>query len=113
MGEFAQFALVPEQGSVPAIGQLDGDMQQRIRQMAARLDVRDGAAVMGFGAKAQKEMNAFTSIALAQMLREDVAPLGGVMQTLSEQIRACSFTGQAKGLLLPFAGQQENYGSFF
>ncbi|MCI6374681.1 MAG: toxic anion resistance protein, partial [Clostridiales bacterium] len=99
MGEFAQFALAPEQGAVPRIEQLDGDMQQRIREMAARLDVRDNAAVMGFGAKAQKEMNAFTSIALAQMLREDVAPLGSVMQTLAEQIRGCSFTAQAKGLL--------------
>ena len=99
MGEFAQFALAPEQGAVPRMEQLDGDMQQRIREMAARLDVRDGAAVMGFGAKAQKEMNAFTSIALAQMLREDVAPLGSVMQTLAEQIRGCSFTAQARGLL--------------
>lgn len=98
MGEFEQFALVPEQGVVPELGQLDGAMQQRIREMAARLDVRDNAAVMGFGAKAQKEMNAFTSIALAQMLREDVSPLGSVMQTLAEQIRGCSFTSQAKGL---------------
>ena len=99
MGEFSQFALVPEQGAVPQMEQLDAQMQARIREMAARLDVRDGAAVMGFGAKAQKEMNAFTSIALSQMLREDVKPLSGVMQTLAEQIRACSFTAQAKGLL--------------
>ena len=103
MGEFAQFALVPEQGAVPSMEQLDGDMQQRIRAMAARLDVRDNAAVMGFGAKAQKEMNAFTSIALSQMLREDV-PLGSVMQTLAEQIRGCSFTAQAKGLLRRMLG---------
>ena len=88
MGEFSQFALVPEQGAVPQMEQLDAQMQSRIRDMAARIDVRDSAAVMGFGAKAQKEMNAFTSIALAQMLREDVKPLSGVMQTLAEQIRA-------------------------
>ena len=99
MGEFAQFALVPEQGAVPRLEQLDGEMQERIRRMAARLDIRDNAAVMGFGAKAQKEMNAFTSVALAQMLREDVSPLGGVMQTLADQIRGCSFSSQAKGLL--------------
>ena len=43
MSEFASFALVPEQGVVPELTQLDEDMQQRIRQMAARLDVRDGA----------------------------------------------------------------------
>lgn len=98
MGEFSQFALVPEQGVVPEMAQLGSDMQQRIRALAARIDVRDHAAVMGFGAKAQKDMNAFTSIALEQMLREDVKPLSGVMQTLSEQIRACSFTAQAKGL---------------
>ena len=99
MGEFSQFALVPEQGAVPQMDQLDSGMQQRIAQLAGRLNVRDNAAVMGFGAKAQKEMNAFTSIALAQMLREDVAPLSGLMQTLSEQIRACSFPSQATGFL--------------
>lgn len=99
MGEFAGFALVPEQGATPRMDQLDTDMQQRIAQLAARLNVRDAAAVMGFGAKAQKEMNAFSSIALEQMLGGNVQPLDGVMQTLAEQIRACSFGAQAKGLL--------------
>lgn len=99
MGEFSQFALVPEQGVVPQMEQLDEGMQARIAQMAARLNIRDNAAVMAFGAKAQKDMNAFTSIALTQMLREDVTPLAGVMQTLTDQIRACSFTAQAKGFL--------------
>lgn len=104
MGEFSQFALVPEQGATPEMGQLDAEMQSRIREMAARLDVSDTAAVMGFGAKAQKNMNAFSSIALTQMLREDVKPLGSVMQTLSEQIRACSFGEQAKGFLQKMFG---------
>lgn len=63
MGEFAQFALVPEQGAVPEMAQLDAAMQQRIRDMAARLDVHDGAQVAGFGARAQKEMGAFSDIA--------------------------------------------------
>ena len=99
MGAFENFALVPEQGIVPAMEQLNGDMQARIRQLAARLNVRDAAAVMGFGAKAQKEMNTFSSIALEQMLSRDIEPLDGVMQTLAEQIRACSFTQEAKGLL--------------
>ena len=99
MGEFSQFALIPEQGVVPQIEQLDEQMRGRIAEMAGRLNIRDHAAVMGFGAKAQKDMNAFTSIALDRMLREDVKPLSGVMQTLSEQIRACSFTAQAQGLL--------------
>lgn len=104
MGEFSQFALVPEQGVTPEIGQLDGEMQARIREMASRLNVRDAAAVMGFGAKAQKNMNAFSSIALAQMLREDVKPLGGVMETLAEQIRSCSFGEQARGFLRQMFG---------
>ena len=33
-----------------------------------------------------------------QMLRQDIQPLESVMQTLAEQIKACSFTAQAKGL---------------
>ena len=55
MGEFSSFALVPEQGVVPEISQLPGDMRARIGAMAARLDLRDAAAVQGFGARAKKE----------------------------------------------------------
>ena len=98
MGEFSGFALVPEQGAIPQKHQLDPDMQRRIEAMAARVDIRDNAAVMGFGARAQKEMGAFSDIALQQMLRQDIKPLESVMQTLAEQIKACSFTAQAKGL---------------
>ena len=68
MGEFSAFALKPEQGAVPRMDQLDGEMRQRIEMLAARLDIRDSAAVMGFGVKAQKNMDAFSSIALNRML---------------------------------------------
>ena len=98
MGEFSGFALVPEQGAIPQKHQLDPDMQRRIEAMAARVDIRDNAAVMGFGARAQKEMGTFSDIALEQMLRQDIKPLESVMQTLAEQIKSCSFTAQAKGL---------------
>lgn len=98
MGEFSEFALVPEQGATPQKNQLDPEMQRRIEAMAARIDLSDNAAVMGFGARAQKEMGAFSDIALQQMLRQDIKPLESVMQTLAEQIRSCSFTAQAKGL---------------
>ena len=97
-GEFSGFALVPEQGAIPQKHQLDPDMQRRIEAMAARVDIRDNAAVMGFGARAQKEMGTFSDIALEQMLRQDIKPLESVMQTLAEQIQSCSFTAQAKGL---------------
>ena len=86
MGEFSGFALVPEQGAIPQKHQLDPDMQRRIEAMAARVDIRDNAAVMGFGARAQKEMGTFSDIALEQMLRQDIKPLESVMQTLAEQI---------------------------
>ena len=99
MGAFEQFALVPEQGALPRKEQLSPEMQRQIEQLAARLDARDNAAVMGFGAKAQKEMNAFSDIALNQMIEKDIEPLDGIMKTLSEQIRACSFASRAKGLL--------------
>ncbi len=98
MGEFAQFALVPEQGVVPEMAQLGEEMRARIEATAARLDVRDGAAVLGFGARAQKEMAAFSDVALAQMLRRDTGDLTGVTHTLAEQIRSCSFAAEAKGL---------------
>ena len=99
MGAFENFALVPEQGVTPTKEQLPSDMRAQIEALAARLNLRDNAAVMGFGAKAQKEMNTFSDIALQQMLREDVAPLSSTMKTLAEQIRACSFGTQARGLL--------------
>ena len=99
MGAFENFALVPEQGAMPTKQQLPADMCAQIEALAARLDVKDNAAVMGFGAKAQKEMNTFSDIALRQMLREDVTPLSSTMKTLAEQIRACSFGAQTRGLL--------------
>lgn len=99
MGEFSMFALLPEQGEIPRMDQLDEQMQQRIRALAARMNVRDNAAVMGFGAKAQKNMDAFTSIALNQMLSKDIEPLDSVMKMLADQIRACSFSAEAKGFL--------------
>ncbi|MBQ8618253.1 MAG: toxic anion resistance protein [Clostridia bacterium] len=104
MGEFSQFALVPEQGVVPEMAQLDSAMQSRIREMAGRLNVRDGAQVAGFGARAQKEMGAFSDIALAQMLQKDTGNLSGTMKTLAEQITACSFTAQAKGFFRKMFG---------
>ena len=105
MGAFENFALVPEQGVTPAMEQLGGEMQEKIRLLAARLDVRDAAAVMGFGAKAQKEMNTFSSIALDQMLSRDIEPLDSVMKALAEQIRACSFAQEAKGFLARMMGK--------
>lgn len=99
MNDFSAFALLPEQGAVPRMEQLDAEMQQRIRALAARMNIRDSAAVMGFGAKAQKNMDAFTTIALERMLSHDIEPLDSVMQTLAQQIRTCSFTAEAKGLL--------------
>lgn len=110
MGEFSQFALKPEQGAVPVMEQLDAEMQQRIRMLAARLDVRDSAAVMGFGAKAQKNMDAFSSIALDQMLSGDVKPLESVMHTLAEQIQSCSFSSEARGFFRRMLGGASSLG---
>ena len=93
MGEFSDFALVPEQGVVPQMAQLGDEMQQRIAEMASRLNVRDGAAVMGFGARAQKEMGLFSDMALARMLERDDAPLGEVRaayERAEPRISACA-----------------------
>ena len=104
MGEFSQFALVPEQGVVPEMTQLDDAMQQRIRDLAAQLDVHDSAAVMGFGARAQKEMGTFSDMALGQMLTRDMGELSGTMKMLAGQISACSFGAQTKGLFRKIFG---------
>ena len=104
MGEFSQFALTPEQGIVPELAQLDGAMQQRIREMAARLNVHDGAAVMGFGARAQKEMNTFADVALARMLSKDIGALDSVTKELASQIRSCSLAAEAKGFFRKMFG---------
>ena len=104
MGEFAQFALVPEQGAVPNMAQLDDEMQSRIRAMAARLNVHDGAQVAGFGARAQKEMGAFSDIALSRMLARDMSDLSLAMKTLSEQVSSCSFGARAKGIFRKMFG---------
>ena len=104
MGEFSAFALVPEQGVVPEMSRLGADMRGRIEQMAARIDIDDHAAVLGFGAKAQKEMTAFTDVALARMLEDDIEPLGDALTRLAESIRKCSFAQEAKGLFARLLG---------
>ena len=105
MGEFSDFALVPEQGAVPKMAQLDAGMQRRIAGMAAKLDVHSGAAVLGFGARAQKEMGLFSDMALARMLERDDEPLGNVMDELAKSIRSCSFAAEAKGFFRRLTGK--------
>ena len=105
MGEFSDFALVPEQGVVPRMEQLDADMQRRIADMAAQLDVRDGAAVLGFGARAQKAMGLFADMALNRMMDGEGEPLDDVLKSLSESIRSCSFAAEAKGFFRRMMGK--------
>ena len=105
MGGFESYALVPEQGAVPQMAQLDAAMQQRIAGMASRLNVHDGAAVMGFGARAQKEMGLFADMALARMLERDNAPLTDVMAELAAAIRGCSFAKEAQGFFRRMLGK--------
>ena len=110
MGEFSDFALVPEQGVVPQMDQLDGAMQSRIRELAARIDPGDSAAVLGFGARAQKEMGAFSDIALSRMLSRDVQPLSGALSEMAQQIRSCCLPAQTKGLLRRMLGKAASLG---
>ena len=98
MGEFEQFALIPEQGTEPVKSQLDAGMQSRIEQGASRFNLADSAAILGFGARTQQEMTRFTDVALKQMLSTDIEPLDGLMKTLAEQIKSVSFEKEAKGL---------------
>ena len=105
MGEFSDFALIPEQGVVPTMQQLGDEMQRRIEKLAAGIDVRDSAAVLGYGARAQKEMGAFSDIALARMLRKDIEPLSTTMSELASQIRSCSFGEQTKGFFSRMLGK--------
>ena len=104
MSAFSNFALIPEQGALPEMAQLPEDMQEKIRTTARRLRAEDPAAVAAFGAKAQKDMSAFSEIALRQMLSQDIGPLDGLMKTMGEQIRSCSFKAQAQGLLRRMMG---------
>ena len=105
MAGFEAYALVPEQGVVPKIEQLDSEMRQRICGLAARIDLADAAQVSGFGARAQKEMGTFSDLALHQMLSRDVDPLSTMMQELRAQIQACSFASEAKGVFARMLGR--------
>ena len=104
MGAFSDFALIPEQGALPEMEQLPGELQEAIRKTAARLRVSDASSVAAFGARAQKEMSTFSEIALRQMMSNDIKPLDGLMKTLAEQIRSCSFKAEAKGFLRRITG---------
>lgn len=105
MGEFSDFALVPEQGVVPAMDQLGPQMRARIELLASKLNVKDGAAVQGFGARAQQEMGTFSDIALSRVLARDMQPLSGAIEALAQQIRTCSFASEAKDLFSRMLGK--------
>lgn len=104
MGEFSDFAMIPEQGAEPVKEQLAPDMQKRIEMAASGFNISDSAGIMGFGAKTQKELSRFSDIALKQMLSTDIEPLDGLMKTLAEQIRSCSFQREAKGFFKKILG---------
>lgn len=104
MGEFSQFALIPEQGVEPQKQQLDPEMQRRVETAAASLNIDDSVAVMAFGARIQKEMGTFTDLALKQMMQEDIKPLDNVMKSLAEQIRSVAFAPQTKGFFKKLFG---------
>ena len=116
MGEFSEFALVPEQGAEPVKEQLDHEMQSRIEQTAARFDLNSSSNILGYGAKIQQELTRFTDVALKQMTNSEIEPLDGLMKTLGDQIRGLSFEKEAKGLFrkllktqTPLSELLENY----
>lgn len=104
MGAFSNYALIPEQGVLPEMEQLPEEMRETIRKTAARLRVVDSSAIAAFGARAQKEMGAFSEIALRQMMSEDIKPLDGLMKSMADEIRSCSFKAQAKSFLRRVTG---------
>lgn len=63
------------------------------------LDVRDASDVMAYGAKAQREIDTFTSIALARMLETDLSPMERTIELFIARVRDCDVTRIGKGLL--------------
>lgn len=68
------------------------------------LDIRDVSDVMAYGAKAQREINTFTSLALARMMETDVSPMEKTLESFIARVRDCDVTRIGKSFLAKLFG---------
>lgn len=63
------------------------------------LNIRDASDVMAYGAKAQRDIDTFTSLALSRMLETDLSPMERTLELFIARVRECDVTRIGKGLL--------------
>lgn len=68
------------------------------------LNIRDASDVMAYGAKAQRDIDTFTSLALARMLETDLAPMERTLELFIARVRDCDVTRIGKGVLSKLFG---------
>lgn len=68
------------------------------------LDIRDASDVMAYGAKAQREIDTFTSLALSRMMETDLAPMEKTLETFIARVRDCDVTRIGKGFFSKLFG---------
>lgn len=79
--------------------EIDPAIMARARAQAQKISVDDSSSIMAYGAKSQKEMDTFTSIALARMLETNLSPMERTVQLFIARIRDCDVSRIGKGLL--------------
>lgn len=73
-------------------------------ELVRTLDIRDASDVMAYGAKAQREIDTFTSLALSRMMETDFSPMEKTLETFIARVRDCDVTRIGKGFLSKLFG---------
>jgi uncharacterized protein YaaN involved in tellurite resistance len=73
-------ALVPMQSLLPA-------EQNQVRELTAKIDVRDTYSIIGFGVDAQRQVTDSADQMLERVRNKDVGPVGDTLSNLMIQVR--------------------------
>ena len=74
-------------GELVPVKNLPAVQQQKVQQLAAKIDLDDTNSIIGFGVEAQRELTASADQMLAQARNKDVGPVGDTLGDLMLKVR--------------------------
>lgn len=89
---------------MPDTTSIDPAVMRAACERARTLRIDDSASVMAYGAKAQREIGTFTSLALARMMETDLSPMERTLELFIARVRDCDASRVGKGLLSKLFG---------
>lgn len=87
-GRVARRETLPaERGQEPRRDELTEAERERVRRLAAKIDLADGNSILGFGVEAQREVTDVADKMLSGVRNKDVGPVGNTLSELMLRVR--------------------------